>query len=110
MEDLKHPLLISLGIVAALLGSCSAVVSKYERAYEATSDGDPIELAIARFGEPTVREWSNTPFMRYANHPCEGTCVERLWWEHPVLRGFEAWSVELDASGRVVEKAKWFSP
>jgi hypothetical protein len=109
---MKHPALVSvvtmLAIAIVFFGGCTYVVSGYERAFERTSDGDSMANVLARFGEPSVREQRDHPFLRYGP-PCEA-CAARLWWEHPILRGFEAWSVEFDNSGRVAHKAHWVSP
>jgi hypothetical protein len=111
---MKRPILATAAVVCATLliavGGCSYVVTGYERAFETTADGDTLGQVLSRFGEPGVREQPGAPFLRYATAPCNGGCSVRLWWEHPVLRGLEAWSVDLDRTGRVVHKAHWVSP
>lgn len=49
-------------------------------------------------------------FARYASQPCGGDCAERLWFENRLSLDTEAWSVELDKSGRVIKKSRWISP
>ena|SRR5687768_805572 len=100
---------VSIAVLVPIAG-CTYVVSGYERAFERTSDGDSMLEVVSRFGAPSVRERQSTPFDRYVAKPCEAPCAERLWWEHPVLRGIEAWCVEFDVSGRVVHKAHLVSP
>jgi hypothetical protein len=111
---MKRPVAIVAAILAATagvaVGVSGYVVSGYERAFERTSNGDSLADVLSRFGEPSVRENPNIPFLRYATSPCRDTCAERLWWEHPILRDIEAWSVEFDAAGRVVRKTHWVSP
>jgi len=92
------------------VGGCAALVARYERAFEATTDGEQTSFVVDRFGEPTVRELPAEHYLRYAGRACQAPCALRLWWEHPVLRGIEAWSVEFDDSGKVVHKAHWISP
>ena len=105
----------TLGILIAVapvlaVGGCAVLVARYERAFEATTDGQPFSVVTDRFGEPTVRELPTERYLRYSGTGCQSPCAVRLWWEHPVLRGIEAWSVEFDDGGRVVHKAHWVSP
>jgi hypothetical protein len=94
---------------AVLIGGCSYQVSRYERSFESTTDGDTLQAVVQKFGEPSVRESAAAPFKRYATHACTAPCQVRLWWEHPVLKGVEAWSVEF-SEGREIDKAHWVSP
>lgn len=95
-------------LIAAVVWA--VLVARYERAFEATTDGETTSLVVNRFGEPTAREIPEVPYLRYASRACQNPCAVRLWWEHPVLGGLEAWSVEFDNSGKVVHKAHWVSP
>jgi len=69
-----------------------------------------MQAVVARFGPPSVHETKDNSFLVYAAQPCRTPCVTRLWWEHPVPVGIEAWSVECDADGKVKRKAHWVSP
>ena len=105
--------ILSFLVVASIVvsvGACLFIVMGYEQAFEETIDGDTKTIVSQRFGSPSLIEPSTKPYLRYASVPCKAPCVERLWWEHPVLRGIEAWSVEFDANGKVVDKAHWASP
>ena len=97
---------------AAVLGAaaCNHVVSRYERAFSDTRDGEMINDVLARFGEPTLRETPAKPFNVYADEGCNAPCTTRLWWEHPLLRGIEAWSVAVNAGNQVIGKTHWVSP
>jgi hypothetical protein len=64
---------------------------------------------MKRMGGPDVRETSQL-FVRYASVPCVAPCAQRLWWEHPILKGFEAWSVDINIEGNVIHKAHFVSP
>ena len=102
-------LLVSITLLGAI-AACTYTVSKYESAFAATSSGEKESQVTARFGAPSVRESQNEPFLLYATKACEPPCAERLWWEHPVLKGIEAWSVEFNAQGNVIAAAHWVSP
>ncbi|MCJ0763511.1 hypothetical protein [Variovorax terrae] len=92
-----------------LVSGCSYWASRYERSFEATLDGDTLQAVVERFGEPNVRETGAVPFTLYATRACTAPCQVRLWWEHPIMKGVEAWSVEF-ANGRAIHKSHWVSP
>lgn len=97
--------------IAASIGACSLKSHSRNSAFEAIQAGDTEATVIARFGtQPSVRERSGKLFARYASQPCEGECVERLWFENRLSFDTEAWSVELDAARRVLKKSRWVSP
>lgn len=107
--------LIALSLFAiSVVGvaACSYIVSRYEQAFEATADGDLYSLVVERFGKPSVIEYPAKPFLRYAmpSQACNAACAFRVWWEHPVLKGIEAWSVEFNAKSQVIHTAHWLSP
>lgn len=104
-----------LGVVIAfvpalVLGSCAYAVARKEKAFSETVDGDTRSTVVARFGSPDIEENAGNPYLGYANSGCQAPCEVRLWWEHPVLRGIEAWSVEFDGQGKAVHSAHWVSP
>ena len=103
-------LLLAATGVCVSIAACVHTVSKYQGAFAATSDGDPMSRVVERFGSPSVQENNANPFLRYATKRCEAPCAERLWWEHPVLKGIEAWSVEFNADQVAIHKAHWVSP
>lgn len=86
------------------------LVTRYEAAFADTATGQGMTKVIARFGSPDVRDSKANPFLRYATGPCAVPCTDRLWWENPVFKGIEAWSVEFSSDGKVVGKAHWVSP
>lgn len=96
--------------VAVGVAACSRTVSRYEHAYEGTLDGEALSVVVARFGAPSVEESEDREFVRYASVGCTTPCAVRVWWEHPVLVGIEAWSVEFNSDNRVIQKAHWVSP
>lgn len=85
-------------------------IDRYEQAFNAVRHGDSIERVIERFGTADIRELPQFPFLRYATKACSSPCVLRLWWEHPILKDLEAWSVEFDTAGSLIGKSHWASP
>jgi hypothetical protein len=100
----------ALAIVVTGLAVCAYRVSQYEQAFEATRDREALAVVISRFGEPSIREVPLQAFTRYADRGCNAPCSLRAWWEHPILKGIEAWSVEFNSENQVVQKAHWVSP
>lgn len=97
-------------ISVLVIGKCAVTVSRYERAFDAINIGDSQTAVLERFGTPGIVEVSGVLFPRYASTPCRVPCARRLWWEHPIFVGMEAWSVEVDNDRRVMQKAHWASP
>jgi hypothetical protein len=104
-------LVVALVAAAVIsVGSCSLQSRNRTRALDQISAGDTERHVIELLGKPDVREMPKRLFPRYATRGCISPCAVRLWWEWPVPLGIEAWSVELDASQRVIESAHWVSP
>ena len=59
------------------VGGCAALVARYERAFEATTDGEQTSFVVDRFGEPTVRELPAEHYLRYAGRACQAPCALR---------------------------------
>jgi hypothetical protein len=98
-------------LIVATAGAEEFFAHRYNVAISETRPGDREDQVMARFGEPSLREFPSKPFHRYADRPCLAPCAERLWWENPILRGgFEAWSVEMSAERKVLHSAHWVSP
>jgi hypothetical protein len=95
---------------ASVIVGCERKVRFYGSGLAKVQIGDSEELVVSRLDQPSVKELEDRPFLRYATKPCFGQCKARLWWEWPILPGVEAWSVELDAGGRVIDTAHWVSP
>jgi hypothetical protein len=111
MKPAKLIALSLLAISIAGVASCSHTVSRYKQAFEATSNGDPYSLVVERFGEPSVIEFPDQPFLRYAMpaQACRAPCAFRVWWEPPLLMTITAWSVEFNDKNQVIHTAYWFS-
>ena len=104
--------LLSLFIATPILyvGTCAWCSKSHTDAFEAISVGDTRDAVIRRFGRPSHVERPDALFRRYATERCAEPCVERLWFENRLTLDTEAWSVELDKRGKVMEKYHWVSP
>jgi hypothetical protein len=101
------------GFLAAsvvFVASCSWQASSRTRSIDQIAIGDSEASVLERLGQPRVRESAGRPYQLYASQGCISPCATRLWWEWPLFRGIEAWSVELDSSNKVVSTAHWVSP
>lgn len=94
----------------AYMVACSGISASKSRAFDGIEMGDRRIVALDGLGKPDVAERPGVPFTRYASRPCQGPCVERLWFENKLSLDTEAWSVDLDQNGRVIHKAYWASP
>src|SRR4051812_36104543 len=96
-------------IICSVAAACSHRVSRIEEGFAAVTPGETVTQVTDRLGSPDMRETTQL-FTRYANVPCVEPCKLRLWWEHPILKGFEAWSVETNSTGTAIHKAHFVSP
>ncbi len=90
--------------------ACTGISVRIADGYESVELGDTEEEVIRALGEPSVRESPGDMFLRYASHPCQEPCAERLWFENRLSLDIQAWSIELDEHRRVLDKAQWTSP
>lgn len=95
--------------VGCAVSACAYRVSQITEGFALAAKGESRNNATQELGTPGVVETPDQPFMVYASVPCTAPCAQRLWWEHPVLRGVEAWSMEFDSNGRMLHKAYWLS-
>jgi hypothetical protein len=104
----RHILWATSVVVAVSIGSCSYISAQYQRAFDKTAIGEAESAVIGRFGKPDARLSSGQQFPAYSSAPCNSPCVMSLWWEapFPIPRGIEAWAVDFDANGQVVNK--WY--
>lgn len=102
----------TFAVVAASIGSCLYISARYDRAFNKTSIGEPENAVIARFGNPDARLSTGQHFDAYSSSPCAAPCTLSLWWEapFPIPRGLEAWVVDFDSNGHVVNKWYVFFP
>ncbi|GAB2524575.1 hypothetical protein GCM10027188_29360 [Lysobacter humi (ex Lee et al. 2017)] len=105
--------IVTIGVLAIAAWAAWAVREDRARAsaFELVATGQDRAQALKHLGQPDHAEPNWPGFIAYANGPCAAPCRERLWWESRLMpQGFEAWSVELDPTGRVLHKAHWVSP
>lgn len=108
---IKRAFVLILSVVIfCLFSACTYRVARIESEFESVSNGMLESDVIQKLGVPDVINTLDVPFSRYASEPCRAPCMKRLWWEHPILKGFEAWSVELSSAGIVLKKSHWASP
>lgn len=99
-----------LAVPVFYVSSCEFISKTGSHAFDAVNVGDTRASVVQIFGKPSHIEHPDLLYAAYAASPCKVPCVERLWFENRLSIGMEAWSVELDKSGRVVHKAYWMSP
>jgi hypothetical protein len=104
--------MLAIGVVfAAYIGVWVFFSNVRNQAFDLVQIGDAEHEVIALFGtEPSMHEKQGILFARYATKPCSSPCVERLWFENRLSLSGEAWSIEVDQSGRVIDKSRWVSP
>lgn len=107
---LRIGLLAVLAVPILYISSCTITSLIRNRAFDAVTIGDTAKSVIRKMGEPSVREPPGNLFSRYAAKQCAAPCVDRLWYENRLTLDTEAWSIELDDNGRVIDKARWISP
>jgi len=103
-------LIVMILVVAGFLLVTWHTNRRYADAFEHIGLGDSREHVVALFGEPSVTEYPGRPFLLYASGGCSGRCTQRLWFENRLMPGIEAWSLELDAHGQVIDKGYWLFP
>jgi hypothetical protein len=106
----KRLILASMALAVVFVASCSVQANRRTRELEQIAAGDTVASVVARLGQPSERVPAGQPFLRYTDLGCIAPCVVRLWWEWPLFRGIEAWSVDLDSDQRVLTTYHWVSP
>ena len=102
---------IVLLIPILYVSTCSYTSHRQATAFDTIDIGDIEKEVVGAIGVPSRREKAgHTPFARYSSVACVDPCSERLWYENRLAFVGEAWSVELDAGGRVIRKSRWMSP
>lgn len=99
-----------IGLIFAYVGGCSMISARTTRQLESIKVGDDRGVVLHALGTPDVIERPGAPFRRYASSECTEPCAERLWFENRLSLDTKAWSVELDAAGKVIHTAVWTSP
>lgn len=100
----------ALFIVVAPFASCSYISHGRQSALDSIALGDTRDDVIAAFDTTFVARASGVAYPLYDDIGCKSPCTERLWFENTLSKGFEAWSVDFDKEGRVIDKYHWSSP
>ncbi|TCV91417.1 hypothetical protein EC912_11110 [Luteibacter rhizovicinus] len=101
---------VLLMLPVVYVSSCTYTSITGNRAYERLQVGDSKDTVIRLFGARFVRETDDHPFTKYDNRQCQSPCVERLWFENKLAFYEEAWSVDLDKAGVVLDKGSYTMP
>lgn len=107
---LRHIFLVVSVVGLCGICLCSYRVTQIEKQFELVDVGAKEDDAFRKLGAPEVVETNTSPFFRYASEQCRSPCMRRLWWEHPIFKGWEAWSVDIGATGAILRKSHWVSP
>ena len=110
MQNRKMMLWAVLILPILYISACTYKSHNGNSAFDAINTGDTEAMVIDTFGTPSVRDKPDILYRRYASRPCKSPCAERLWYENRLSLFDEAWSLEIDQNGRVIDKARWASP
>lgn len=96
----------------AYLGDCTVRSDWIERRFNNVALGNSKQQVLNIMVDvPSVVEKSGTLYFRkYGGTSCDSPCAERLWFENSLNYDLEAWSIELDANGKVINKHHWVLP
>ena len=86
------------------VAACCVFSNSRKAAFYQVQTGDTRQAVLARFGTPSHVERPGGVVGRYSRGPCTHPCAERLWFENRLSSDLEAWSIDLDQNGRVVDK------
>lgn len=98
------------GLFLAYVAGCSAISAWHSHALASVPVGASRAEVLRALGCPDVVEHAGVPLARYASSGCSGRCAQRWWYENRLGLDTEAWSIELDASDRVLATSRWTSP
>jgi hypothetical protein len=85
---------------------------RYYAAFEATRNGDSLEVVLKRFGQPSHIE-PHYPAPGYdvgSKSVCGDSCWIRLWYEIPFSLGVTPLVVDFDSHQVVIDKMQFSSP
>ena len=86
------------------VAACCVFSNSRKEAFYQIQPGDTRQAVLARFGTPSHVEYPGGMVGRYSLAPCTAPCAERLWFENTLTPDLEVWSIDLDGSGRVLDK------
>ena len=91
------------------LATCFYINSRLSSGFVAVELGDSEEILVDKMGQPAIRTSTGVGVPRYGKG-CEAPCATRWWYENRLMLDLTAWSVDIDASGKVIHKTLWSSP
>ncbi|MGX9698114.1 hypothetical protein ACWYXK_14100 [Janthinobacterium lividum] len=89
---------------ACYVAACCVFSNTRKAAFYQVQTGDTRQAVLASFGKLSYVERPGGVVGRYSRGPCTHPCAERLWFENRLSSDLEAWSIDLDQNGRVVDK------
>ncbi len=107
---------VSAFVVVAVVGAAVVVIRdiavehRYERAFQQTEIGEPLNSVLLRFGEPSDVAGHILPGVTGRQPPCDKECWLRLWYMSPIFGGVSPYSVDFDPNQKVIGKYQWSSP
>lgn len=114
MKSRKAPLIVAgvlVTIPVVYIASCSMVSERTAHAFELVKMGDTEQRVIEVMGAPVDSEYAGAPLrVKYGGPACSHPCAKRLWYLNSMSLVGEAWSVELDSTGHVVQADHLTSP
>lgn len=91
--------------------SCSAISVRTAHAFELIKKGSTEQRVIEIMGVPKDREYAGARRLtQYGGPECSAPCAQRLWYPNRLSPAGEAWLVELDATGHVMDSGHLTSP
>lgn len=90
--------------------SCFCIFSEKNKYFDKVLIGSSEQDVIRLLGQPSIIDGNAKGFFRYASEKCIAPCKARFWYENRLTFDIEAWSIEFDKNGRVINKAHWVSP
>lgn len=86
------------------VAACCVISNSRKEAFHQIHPGDTRQAILASFGTPSHVEFSGGKVGHYGQALCTAPCAERLWFENSLTPDLEVWSIDLDGSGRVLDK------
>lgn len=93
------------------ISSCTVISHVHDHDFVHVKVGDTEPQVMAAMGSPSDEEKAGGRCVpQYGAPECVSPCVQRLWYLNRLSLVGEAWMIELDGQGRVVQTAYVVSP
>lgn len=102
----------SIAILAiAHVGHCSYVSQTGQRNFKNVREGDSLDHVMLTMGEPSrIQAQGDDAPNGYGKKDCNAPCVQRVWYLNRGSMVGEAWSFDVDDSGKLMQTGYWVSP